>query len=213
MSGHGKKTIRKRWEKIPYCFWCGVETVWTEQVPHRPLPDNAATCDHIRSRFCNARAQGDNWHQGICVLACNRCNRERSAIENEWMLCNRPDEFRAKNGSRPAEEVLIKTQSRLATMVIALFRNDGKITGPEKLVRRIVAAASRLKHLYLDKEHNGQPASNKVEAVQDRTEAHEPAVEQDAPEAVEGEKIAPCDSRRDDASKQPIHPRLLSWPQ
>ena len=59
----------------PNCFWCGrltFEEVWVDNR----LPDNARTLDHlIPAGKGSARKDGRN-----CVIACQRCNKERGSL-------------------------------------------------------------------------------------------------------------------------------------
>lgn len=72
---------RKRlFEEHPFCYWCGTELI---EMPHDengkqklPVPDNAATLDHLRSAW-NPKAPAET------VLACHKCNHTRGREEEK----------------------------------------------------------------------------------------------------------------------------------
>lgn len=73
--------------KDPHCNWCGVEVVF-DLFQEQPLPDNFGTVDHLYSRKHKKERQ-EAMHKGIkagsgfgvyYVLACNKCNSERSKL-------------------------------------------------------------------------------------------------------------------------------------
>lgn len=68
-------------DRDPHCHWCGVLTVWYSQpTKHEEMPNNAATLDHLYSRFNPERITPiDNVER--TVLACLECNRRRSVEE------------------------------------------------------------------------------------------------------------------------------------
>lgn len=78
MSGNSKRYSAQRerwWHEDPHCRWCGRLTIlWAYKV-HATMPDNAATVDHLDSRFSNERGA----HSGKTrrLLACYRCNQSR----------------------------------------------------------------------------------------------------------------------------------------
>lgn len=68
-----KELRRQLFDADPKCHWCGRETVWTE-LPGGKLPPNAATLDHLYTRYeMETRASMGN----PFVLACNQCNHDR----------------------------------------------------------------------------------------------------------------------------------------
>lgn len=65
-------------DKFKICFWCKVKVKdygnrEEEQKIGIPDPDDMATIDHTKSRFL--RIKGEVVEK---VLACNKCNQERS---------------------------------------------------------------------------------------------------------------------------------------
>lgn len=83
------------WKRNPSCHWCGRDTMLvlrTEAHPHNKVPprDDEATIDHLRSRFDPTRQEPNLNHEFRRVLACWRCNNERS---------------RAEQAQRPLEEL------------------------------------------------------------------------------------------------------------
>lgn len=61
----------------PRCWWCGVETVWWSRK-EGPLPDHAATVDHLFPRGHPEHGK----HARSTVLACYGCNHLRG---EEWI--------------------------------------------------------------------------------------------------------------------------------
>lgn len=76
-----KRLQRRRnymFEKDPHCFYCGIRLVHPRNCTdrHTPQPDNMATIDHLRDRFDPKRGMETG---GVAtVLACRKCNNERS---------------------------------------------------------------------------------------------------------------------------------------
>lgn len=68
---------RALFEADPCCHWCGLPTVWWD-APGQGPPD-AATLDHLRSRFEQPRARGNPPRPA--VLACRSCNQARAYLE------------------------------------------------------------------------------------------------------------------------------------
>lgn len=76
---------RKRREKLhaknPHCHWCNVLTVLQPPgVVITRQPPNLATVDHLYSRFSGLKT-GDGNKQVVTVLACYKCNQQRSEEE------------------------------------------------------------------------------------------------------------------------------------
>lgn len=61
-------------EGFPFCFWCNCQTVLVKPGTIT-LPPDAATVDHLYSRLHPKR------DETLKVLACNRCNQERSRAD------------------------------------------------------------------------------------------------------------------------------------
>lgn len=66
------------------CYWCDEPVILGLR---QPLPDNAATIDHLRDRFNPTRWQPMQPGEGPddrTVLACHRCNHTRSIKSVEF---------------------------------------------------------------------------------------------------------------------------------
>lgn len=100
------REVRERlWKKDPHCRYCGVITV----LPSSPLlkrgkdgklrhyPDNMATIDHLRSRLDPER-QNHYPSERRYILACWKCNNERSKKENSKL---RIEELWKRSGRMP----------------------------------------------------------------------------------------------------------------
>lgn len=76
------KRLRHRLHaKDPRCHWCKQVTVLIEAGPrHKHFPDNAATVDHLFSRWHPDRQRPNDGRKRY-VLACRKCNNERGAAE------------------------------------------------------------------------------------------------------------------------------------
>lgn len=70
----------KLFEDNPHCFHCGKPTILTN-ITSGKLPPNAATIDHIISRYNPNRWVKKKQGQRRKVLACFKCNQERSMQE------------------------------------------------------------------------------------------------------------------------------------
>lgn len=92
MAERGRiKQLRERlWRKDPRCHWCGVETILPIGDP-RSFQSHTATIDHLRSKFDGDRTVPNMEYERRRVLACLKCNGERSAKEQS--------EFHAVNGT------------------------------------------------------------------------------------------------------------------
>jgi hypothetical protein len=76
-----RRIRRELFYKDRHCVWCGIETILWEE-PIGPAPHNAATLDHLTTRFQVQRAKGKDAsadYRG--VLACKKCNEARSKEE------------------------------------------------------------------------------------------------------------------------------------
>lgn len=63
------------------CHWCDRDCILLEpQAKRGPLPDNAATVDHLRSRLDPKRSEPARGEVRQ-VMACNRCNHRRASEE------------------------------------------------------------------------------------------------------------------------------------
>src|SRR6185503_18043250 len=83
MSSQSRIIRRKQrlYNQYPFCHWCGIALVLVVSDNGR-LPDNAATIDHLRSRFDLTRQEPKiNAYEERTVLACYGCNQRRSAEE------------------------------------------------------------------------------------------------------------------------------------
>lgn len=68
---------RALFEEHKNCYWCGVEMVLEVPPPPESLPDNTATIDHLIA--LPHRGKGAVVPK---VLACNKCNIQRSIPQN-----------------------------------------------------------------------------------------------------------------------------------
>ena len=174
MAG-GKKQhrvrMRKRWERNPHCYWCGIKTVWSSDDGNANRRPDAATIDHIRSRFCDERQQQDDgtWTQGLWVLSCSKCNQERASLEMAWLLNHKPEVFYAKGNARPANPQLQKVQCALATSILSLLKNGGTVDGKDTHVKNVMKLARRLDRLYEDerrKRHAERDSNGQTKQMQ-----------------------------------------------
>ncbi len=93
----------KKWLQSPNCHWCSVETVFVEDVNSikGKQKEICATIDHVYSRLQpELRRNGNNKH----VLACWKCNNNRSKIENNQLPI---EELRARSGRYPRNNIVI----------------------------------------------------------------------------------------------------------
>lgn len=108
MANEWLKRRRKRlWEADPCCYWCRRPTILLN-VPGGQLPENAATIDHLRSKFDPTRGQPirGRWDFRY-VLACWKCNNERARIEEKFLpkaeLWRRSNHYPLWSRQTPAE--------------------------------------------------------------------------------------------------------------
>lgn len=74
-----RKVKIKLWNENPHCHWCGRLTRLTNN-PNGIIPDDAATVDHLYSKFDLRRwVKAEN--EKRYVLACRLCNWNRSFNE------------------------------------------------------------------------------------------------------------------------------------
>ena len=66
-------------EQDPHCYWCGRRVYIHKPEWRKKIPDNAATIDHLRTRFCSERGVWTNTPQ--TVLSCRKCNQSRCEEE------------------------------------------------------------------------------------------------------------------------------------
>jgi 5-methylcytosine-specific restriction endonuclease McrA len=68
------------WKENPNCYYCGKPTILTN-LPKARLPLNAATIEHLISRYHAHRWVKKKKGQRRKVLACYECNHRRSVQE------------------------------------------------------------------------------------------------------------------------------------
>jgi hypothetical protein len=73
---------KQLWNENPYCHWCGCLTQLTN-CANGIIPNDAATLDHLISRFNPARWIKRKPGERRKVLACYACNQRRSIEEHE----------------------------------------------------------------------------------------------------------------------------------
>lgn len=60
------------------CYWCGCQIVFHTHVPGQPIPDDAATVDHIYPAWHPKRREFKNQGRpSPFVMACHSCNNKR----------------------------------------------------------------------------------------------------------------------------------------
>ena len=126
---------RKLFNDNPHCFWCGRLTVFHEDSIQ---PENGATVDHIRSKYCVERPQknGRKWKEGFIVLSCYRCNQLRSKIESAFFRELESEFFFKKGNARPARKSLTKSQAIMCGYAFRFIRQLEK-TNPDLLKTKI----------------------------------------------------------------------------
>ena len=89
MGKHGSYLRRRRrylFDKDPHCHWCGCTLVKWEVAKNKTRPPlNAATIDHLRSKLFGKRPDVRKKAKTL-VLACWKCNAERSRKENTSII-------------------------------------------------------------------------------------------------------------------------------
>jgi hypothetical protein len=77
--GNGKKYKEMLVKEFGKCYWCKREVKIYSQEDYlgKPLPDDTATLDHLKSKNAG-RLKGENTPK---VLSCRRCNEDRAIRE------------------------------------------------------------------------------------------------------------------------------------
>lgn len=77
--GNAKKHKEMLVKEFGRCYWCKIEVKIYPQEEYlgKPLPDDTATLDHLKSRNVG-RVKGENTPK---VLACRKCNEKRARLE------------------------------------------------------------------------------------------------------------------------------------
>ena len=100
-----KKRKEQLYKQSPYCHWCGKKTIIYARRSGGSIPYDAATLDHLYSRYDPRRGNLPPHTESI-VLSCYKCNNDRAReenkslpIEKQWELSGRyPLEFTGKIG-------------------------------------------------------------------------------------------------------------------
>lgn len=124
----GNKTqVERLHAKDQYCYWCGRLTQLCHE-DRNPPPFDAATLEHLRSKFWKRRADihGLPRTAGMTVLACYQCNQDRSHIEAMFFT-----KIRGRNdGERtPATPDLKRCQGRLLAAIVRFLSEGGELVG------------------------------------------------------------------------------------
>ena len=102
------------WNINPHCHWCGCLTVLTNHNTGG-LEDSDATVDHLYSRFDPRRWVKRKPGEQHKVLACYKCNQQRS-IDEHTKLAREEIRRRSQGYSIPLE----KTFDSLEEVLLAL---------------------------------------------------------------------------------------------
>lgn len=71
------------------CYYCGIKTIRIPSGTSGLLPDNAATIEHLYSKF-DIRRWVQKSNLSNTVMSCNRCNKNRCIRENcKYLLENK----------------------------------------------------------------------------------------------------------------------------
>lgn len=138
-----RKKLLKLFAAKPHCHWCGRLTVLLPEVPQirGKIPWNAATIDHLRSRYDPKRQEPVTAGEIRLVLACWRCNNERCQQEQN-QIGKEELNRRSQEGKRRWKEKLAKRKAD--AMADRLLGSVGdQITESEKL-RRLQEIADRM---------------------------------------------------------------------
>jgi hypothetical protein len=85
MNRMSNKTLKLKLHKEhPFCYYCGCLTTLThiKNIPSgESLPPNSATIEHLISRFEPTRWKQKKNGTRRKVLACYKCNQQRSILE------------------------------------------------------------------------------------------------------------------------------------
>lgn len=90
---HNRKLKLQLWKENPHCHWCGRLTQVTN-IRNGVLPEDAATVDHLFSRYNVKRWLHHRHDEPTKVLSCYKCNHDRG--NKETSLLSR--EERSKRG-------------------------------------------------------------------------------------------------------------------
>jgi hypothetical protein len=123
--GYRKQKLRL-YAEDPRCYWCGIETILTNisRLGSKVNP-RMATVDHTISRFDPRRwVKGE----GKKVLACFKCNQERSAKEvasltREEILKRSAEGFALNKG--PDGKKIITQPVEKVEEVLDIFKKNG----------------------------------------------------------------------------------------
>jgi hypothetical protein len=135
MSRRHRELKIKMWEKDPYCHWCGCFTVVTNivAVPRgTSLPDNAATVDHVYSRFNARRWVKAKYGERRRVLACYKCNHERAEQEENAMTLDERLDRGLEFAKIPRGQAFIEKPMDTIEDVIAFFKTKGVDISPKR---------------------------------------------------------------------------------
>ncbi len=82
----GQRKIRRDnlMRQNPHCYWCGIEVIDYQIAQPKRLPDDQATLDHLQDRLGRDKRPMLNG-KPLTVLACYKCNLERSAKKQQEM--------------------------------------------------------------------------------------------------------------------------------
>ena len=97
MQNVRKRKLRLYWRN-PHCHWCGTKTIIHKHKQCKAIPDNAATVDHLYTRFDYMRGKSPPGVEAT-VLACNKCNFERGKAR---MLAEGLAALQKYSGRKPA---------------------------------------------------------------------------------------------------------------
>ena len=154
-----RKTKLKLYKENPYCHWCGCLTTLTniKHIKGQPNP-TMATVDHVLSKFDVRRWVEHKPGEIRKVLACFKCNNQRSADE-QARLGKEERLFRSKTGFTfhmvDGKNIFQKPLKTL-DQVLDKLRKYGKLT-PEYEKRQsecsTMAEQQRLPELYAPGPH------------------------------------------------------------
>lgn len=125
---HTKRARRNRsicealFQKDPHCFYCHKEVQWYPEIRNFDIPrgllipDDMATLEHLYDRF-DARRYEDYLNDEDKVLACWKCNNDRSTVK-EKLLSEEDRELKkellkkrkGKHWSEPLELIIIEAK-------------------------------------------------------------------------------------------------------
>lgn len=79
MSRNSLSRQRKRFlQEHPFCYYCGTRVVELQNGHRGPVPDNAATIEHLRPKMHPQRNEPNRFNLYRHVLACYRCNADKA---------------------------------------------------------------------------------------------------------------------------------------